>query len=111
MRKVTKIPDMGYSSNKDFPMITQETWNEHAREALLKVYQPDEVEIIIDWFYNIRGSAERDLVGHERVDHHVNFAWGKDGKCFTSVYASMMSRMWIYAPYIIEEAIADGELK
>lgn len=110
MRKVTEIPAMGSGAPG---MLSQKEWSKDAYEALCKVYQPDEAKVVVEWFELIRGSAERELIGSDRVDAHLTFAYGSknDENRFTSVYASLMSRMWIYAPYIIQEAINDGELK
>lgn len=108
MRKVTEIQPMGSGAPG---MISQEQWSKDAYEALTKVYQPDEAKVVVEWFERIRGSEECALVGEGRVNSHIEFAYGLKTDPFPSVYASLMSRMWIYAPYIIQEAINDGELK
>lgn len=106
MRKVHQIGEMG---TEQFA-----SWLKDAKEALMKVYKEDEAEIIIDWFRLMKGRDEVELVGEGRVNAHLQFAYGIEGQpkpeFFTSVYQSMMSRMWIYAPYILKQAIEDGEL-
>lgn len=96
MNKFTLIGSMGTEQNQQ--------WLKDAKEALCKVYTEKEADIIVDWFYTIKGRKERDLVGDEKVDAHSTMI-GDDIESirFFSVYASMMSRMWIYAPYILKE--------
>lgn len=108
MRTVTNIEPNGMGTNQFFQ------WLEDAKAALLKVYPEDEAAVVVDWFRRIRGSHEYELMGKERVDHFLKFSHPdteERPKFYTSVYASMMSRMWVYAPYIIQEAINEGELK
>lgn len=78
-------------------------WLKDAAICLAVKYTSEEAQIIISWFVNIRGSHERELVGSNRVNAFTTFCSHNppDGKF--SVYDTMMSRLWIYAPYILDE--------
>lgn len=76
-------------------------WRNHAKLSLQPLYSPDEIEIILRWFDNIRGSCERDLVGDESVEAMLVFV----NSCDTfDLYNSLMSRLFIYAPLILKGA-------
>lgn len=76
-----------------------EKWLKDAMTCLMVKYTKEQAEVVVDWFKRIRGSDERDLIGSERVDHFLACMPDK----YWSVYDSMMARLWIYAPYILEE--------
>lgn len=86
----------------DEPLYNQ--WFKDAFDALSKVYTEEEANIITEWFKNIKGASELELVGADKVNAHSTMI-GDDIESvwLFSVYASMMSRMWIYAPYILRE--------
>ena len=75
-------------------------WKIDANRALSGKYTEAESEIILDWFNNIKGSEERYLVGNEAVDAMLTFV-AANGK--HDLYNSLMSRLFIYAPLILEE--------
>lgn len=66
-------------------------------------YTEEETKIIVDWFKSIKGAGENELIGHERVGSFLKFCCAEkhDGKF--SVFDTLMSRIWIYAPYILEQ--------
>jgi hypothetical protein len=72
-------------------------WESDARLILLAVYDPNEVNKILQWFRGIKGDDERQLVGSETVDM-LNRSIGD-----FSLYRSLMIRVWYYAPYILAE--------
>lgn len=82
-------------------------WEQDAARALSGRYTPQEVAIIIRWFSFIKGAGERDLVGDEAVEAMLVFV-GARGRF--DVYNSLMARLFIYAPFIIEEARQRQEL-
>lgn len=78
-----------------------EEWMSHAR-LILNItgkYWPNEVDEIIDWFRNIKGSSERGLMGDESINaFHIFIKGGQ-----FNLYDSLMSRLFIYAPMIVKE--------
>jgi hypothetical protein len=76
-------------------------WERDAYMALGGKYTIDEIIIILEWFAGIKGQDERDMIGNEAVEAHLVFvtAGGK-----FDLYNSLMSRLFIYAPFILEQA-------
>lgn len=62
-------------------------------------YTKEQADIITGWFSRIKGEDERELVGSDFVN---TFADNYPAKHF-SVYDSMMARLFVYAPYILEQ--------
>lgn len=75
-------------------------WEEEASRALCGKYSSSEIKVILDWFRSIKGSDERDLIGNDRVEAMLKFV---DNGPKWSLYDSMMARLFIYAPLIIDE--------
>ncbi len=75
-------------------------WERDADVALSGRYNAEERAIIMDWFRHIKGQDERDLIGNEQVEAMLVFvtAGGKH-----DTYNSLMARLFIYAPFILEE--------
>ena len=73
-------------------------WKLDATIALLAIYSKEDTVKILNWFDNIKGSAERDLVGETCVNAFQIFH--TNGKHW-NLYNSLMSRLFVYAPYII----------
>jgi hypothetical protein len=76
-------------------------WRQDAASALQGVYSMQETEIILDWFDHIKGARECELVGPDVMgclmtiaENDVNF----------DLHHNLMMRLWLYAPYILEEA-------
>ncbi len=92
---MTEFPPMGINEFED--------WCNDAWDALCKVYTEAESECIVDWFRHIKGSDEYELIGHERLEAFLTFSTPENVRWF-NVYSSMMSRVWIYAPYILKKA-------
>lgn len=84
-------------------------WEEDARAALLRIYSSEETEKILDWFRRIKGSNERDLIGDQAVEAMLVFVSvrGRKDRPFSfgarDLYNSLMARLFIYAPFILEE--------
>lgn len=76
-------------------------WYKDAETCLSLRYNADDTKIIMDWFSRIKGQCERELIGNDAVDAMLTFvtAGGK-----FDVYNSLMCRLFIYAPLILEEA-------
>lgn len=93
---------------KEINMNEQEwkQWLLDARACLIctNKYSNGEISQIINWFYHIRGSDERALIGDEAVDalSTVNKATINKLGCF-DLYISLMARLFIYAPLILKE--------
>jgi hypothetical protein len=77
-----------------------EKWMRDALVCLMCKYSEEQARIVLDWFEQIRSRAERDLVGDAFVDAFCDNL----PVLHFSVYDSLMARMWIYAPYILEQA-------
>lgn len=75
-------------------------WEDDARLALSGKYTADEAGIILDWFRNIKGAGERDLIGHDAVEAMLTFVAAQDN---FDLYSSLMARLFIYAPLILRE--------
>ena len=73
-------------------------WCNDITQALLMRYSTEECAKIVDWMGNIKGAAERDLVGHDVVEHLCAIA---EGETKWDLYRSMTMRAWLYAPYIL----------
>lgn len=82
-------------------------WETDARLALSGIYKEDEITIVLDWFRSIKGARERELIGDEAVEAMLTFVTAR-GKF--NLYNSLMARIFIYAPLILEEnaKIQDG---
>ncbi len=80
-------------------------WQQDARRALSGRYSDDEIDIVLSWFRGIKGQAERDMVGSAEVDAMLVFV--SAGKRF-DMYNSLMARLFVYAPFILDEAKAEG---
>ena len=80
-------------------------WFQNASDALRKAgYSQHEIDAILSWFWYIRGSAERALIGDEAVNalSKINdFILERTGAF--NLYNSLMSRLFIYAPLILNE--------
>lgn len=78
-------------------------WQEDAYSALIRVYTEADTIKILDWFKYIKGSEERDLVGNRIVDSFdcIYQAWN-NGSDSSSIYHSMMVRLWVYSPFIVK---------
>jgi len=74
-------------------------WIKDATNALMCVYSAEQAKIVVDWFETIKGRKERDLVGDTIVDK-VTQHYAKTGH---GLYTSMMARLWLYAPAILDE--------
>jgi len=81
-------------------------WLLDAEKCLIctKKYSDTEISAIIDWFYHIRGSNERHLIGDKAIDalSVVNEA-AIDRLGSFDLYGSLMARLFIYAPLILKE--------
>lgn len=93
--------------------MNEQEWNHwllDARACLICThkYSNDEISKIIDWFYHIRGSNERYLIGDEAVDalSVVNKA-SMDRLDSFDLYNSLMARLFIYAPLILKDNTLD----
>jgi hypothetical protein len=73
-------------------------WQIDATFALAGIYTKAEIVKIMLWFDNIRGRHERDLVGDASVDAFLTFHIGDK---HWNLYNSLMSRLFVYAPYIL----------
>ena len=83
-------------------------WRKDAGEAMgRRGYTIGEIVYLLNWFDRIKGSGERDLIGEARLNAFSVFSCAKpmDGKW--NLYDSMMARLFIYAPYIVEEYHAE----
>lgn len=80
-------------------------WEADARRALAGRYSDVEIEVILDWFRNIKGSDERELIGNEEVDAMLKFVCARER---FDLYNSLMARLFVYAPLILEEAHTQG---
>lgn len=76
-------------------------WEEDARRALSGRYAFADRETILDWFRRIDGANERDLIGSEAVDAIQVFT---GARAQFDRYNSLMARLFIYAPLILNEA-------
>lgn len=76
-------------------------WKADARLALSGKYNVDEIEIIMEWFRYMKGTDERDLLGHEELEHLLKAMEGMEETW--DLYNSMMARLFIYAPLILRE--------
>lgn len=80
-----------------------QSWRNDAKQGLEKAsYSADEIKIILKWFDNIKGAGERDLLGEDRMNAYMIYAYPEDISDF-KLYNSLMSRLWMYAPLIIKE--------
>ena len=70
---------------------------------IVLMYSEAEIEIILDWFRNIQGSAERLLIGNEAVDAHSIVAKSLSEKTENWLSYSLMSRLVIYSPLILKQ--------
>ena len=89
--------------------MNEKDWKQWLLDAQLclictKKYSGEEISTIIDWFYHIRGSDERALIGDEAIDalSIVNKAT-INRPCSFDLYGSLMARLFIYAPLILKE--------
>lgn len=81
-------------------------WLLDARACLIctNKYSSAEISTIIDWFYHIRGSNERHLIGDKAVDAHSIVCQATIDRLGSfDLYGSLMSRLFIYAPLILKE--------
>lgn len=78
----------------------QSAMHRDMRDALERVYSEEEVGIIMDWFQTMRTGDEIELLGTRRFNAMLEFL--ESTYTDTFLYASMMSRMWQYAPLILE---------
>jgi hypothetical protein len=79
-------------------------WRVDAMKAMeRRGYTSKEIVAILLWFDYIKGSNERDLIGEDRLNAFAVFSAADpmDGKW--NLYDSLMARLFIYAPYIVEE--------
>jgi hypothetical protein len=74
-------------------------WELDASAALSKRYSYNKIMIILKWFRTIKTSKEIELVGLEKLKDVIRL---NSGPHF-SLYATLMMRVWVYAPYIIEK--------
>lgn len=74
-------------------------WEQDVLHCLSVKYSEEEIWQILYWFQNIRSSGERDLIGQKRIDAFQKFFPYNDK---WNLYDSMMVRVWVYAPYILE---------
>ena len=82
-------------------------WEEDARRALSGRYSASEIDIILHWFRNIKGSGERDLIGDNEVEAMLVFTGARDRH---DLYNSLMARLFVYAPLILEEDAEDARV-
>lgn len=69
--------------------------------SMLLRYSVEEATKIVNWFRNIRGSSEFELLGRERFDGMMAFIQYHDG---WDLYNATMARAWVYAPFILAQA-------
>lgn len=84
--------------------MTIAEWNQFLvdlRVAMLTRYTETQADIIVEWFRNIRGSHEQELIGDERFMGMMKFIEYHDG---WNLYNATMARAWIYAPFILKKA-------
>lgn len=74
-------------------------WRQDAKDALLKIYTEEQADKILYWFDRIKGQDERDMIGNDEVNAFLVFS-SAGGKF--NLYNSLMSRLFIYAPFILE---------
>lgn len=74
-------------------------WRLDAAFSLAGIYSREEIVKILAWFDNIKGSSERELVGEEALEGFTKFH--TNGKHW-NLYNSLMSRLFVYAPFILE---------
>ena len=77
-------------------------WRLDAAMCLSCKYSESEVLTILRWFDRIKGAGERDLIGELRLNAFSDFSSAEPSDGKWSLYNSLMSRLWIYAPYILE---------
>jgi hypothetical protein len=83
-------------------------WSKDACEAMKRRgYTSQEIIILLCWFDCIKGSNERDLIGDARLTAFGIFSCAEPMDNKWSLYDSMMARLFIYAPYILEEYYAE----
>ena len=74
-------------------------WENDAKHCLSVKYNQEEIGRILEWFRSIKASDERDLIGSDRVESFSQFyGYNKNW----NLYDSLMARLWVYAPYILE---------
>jgi len=76
-----------------------EIWKQDAKQALLNKYNEEDTNRILEWFTYFDGADEELLVGRKGTDAMQVFF--KRMKPF-DLYNSLMARIWLYAPYILE---------
>lgn len=78
-----------------------QAWERDAAHALSGRYSAPDIELVLDWFRNIRTTRERELIGEEALAAMLVFVKAKEG---FDLYHSLMARLFIYAPLILAEA-------
>ncbi len=76
-----------------------EQWKLDAFKCLLCKYTEAEANKILQFFDNIHGRDERELIGDARVDAMSIFVVNTP----FSLYDSFMARLWVYAPEILKQ--------
>jgi hypothetical protein len=88
--------------------MNQEEYQQWRIEAFAALtasrYTKEEADIIIDWMDRIKASNERELLGDKRFQAMIEYYEVDNGEIKDwSLYNSLMSRMWNFAPFILRE--------
>lgn len=97
---------MAEITQKGFRMdeLEYRKWEAEARVALACRYTTEETDEVLNWFRTIKGSKERDLIGSDAMEGMLTFVAAKGG---FDIYNSLMARLFIYAPLILQKLPTD----
>ena len=75
-------------------------------KAVPGFYTPEDVEKIILWFDGLKGAEEQKILGYAAFDAQMKLHtfWPMAHRGTAKwLYHTMMSRLWLYAPLIVQE--------